>query len=131
MKNEQELYLYLVSNPTLFERYEDHEAALQLRLYELVDSALLEKESPVALMEDYLGLVYTGGSDVDSIVHFLMHTPHVQHAHHRLRDHWSSLDRSLPAMSLRHGGTTRAQARQVFETITLRSYLEVLSGVFN
>ena len=131
MHDATELQLYLVSNPVAFTRYEDHEAALQLRLYDLLETALNENENPVALIEDALGLTYTGGPDIDSLAQFLMQTPHVLQAHARLYDHWQAMDPELPEVSLRHATTTRAQATETFAQLTLRSYLETLSRIFN
>lgn len=131
MKNQQQLRLYLVSNPVPFKRFEDHEAALQIQLHELVQRAFEQKEDPVALIEEYLQVSYNGGDRAEDIANFLVNTPQVVHAMHTLKDNWDQMDESLPEDSLMFGATTRDEAVQAFSEITLRNYLETLSTVYD
>ena len=131
MKNQQQLRLYLVSNPKPFKRFEDHEAALQIQLHEMVERAIREKEDPIALIEEYLETTYNSGETVEDIANFLANTPQMVHAMHTLKDNWDQLDETLPEDSLMYGGTTRDEAVQAFSEITLRNYLETLSTVYN
>jgi len=131
MKNQQQLRLYLVSNPVPFKRFEDHEAALQIQLHELVQRAIEQKEDPVALIEEYLQVNYNGGDRPEDIANFLAGSPQMVHAMHTLKDNWDQLDETLPEDSLMYGGTTRDEAVQAFSEITLRNYLETLSTVYD
>lgn len=126
-----QLRLYLVSNPTPFKRFEDHEAALQIQLHELVEKAIKDKEDPVALMEAYLQTNYNGGDTVEDMANYLANTPQMVHALHTLKDNWDQMDETLPEDSLMYGGTTRDEAVQAFSEITLRNYLEALTGIYN
>ncbi len=126
-----QLRLYLVSNPTPFKRFEDHEAALQIQLHELVEKAIKDKEDPVALMEEYLQTNYNGGDTVEDMANYLANTPQMVHALHTLKDNWDQMDETLPEDSLMYGGTTRNEAVQAFSEITLRNYLEALTGIYN
>ena len=131
MHSEQELQLYLVSNPSAFERFEDHEAALQIQLHDLVAHAMEEGENLVALIEDYLNIGYTGGSALEDVAYFIEATDKMQFAMHALKEHWDTMDSSLPEESVRFSSTTRKQATAIFSEISLRSYLEALSNVTN
>ena len=131
MKNHRQLRLYLVSNPKPFKRFEDHEAALQIQVHELIERAVKEKEDTIALIEEYLQLNYTGGNRPEDIASFLLNTDQMIHAMHTLKDNWDQLDESLPEDSLMYGGTTRDEAVQAFSEITLRNYLETLSTVYD
>lgn len=131
MKNQQQLRLYLVSNPKPFKRFEDHEAALQIQLHELVQRAIEQKEEPIVLIEEYLQVSYNGGDRPEDIANFLAGSPQMVHAMHTLKDNWDQLDESLPEDSLMFGATTRDEAVQAFSEITLRNYLETLSTVYD
>lgn len=132
MKNENQLWLYLVSNPVPFERFEDHEAGLQIQLYELIERAVENGEDPVMLIEEILGITFWGGETTEEIGHFLVNTEHLYHAMHQLRENWNEMDDTLPEESLEYSsGTTKEQATQLFTEINLRTYLEALSNVFN
>ena len=131
MTNRRELILYLVSNPSPFDRFEDHQAALHIRLHELVENAIQEKEDPVALIREYLQVDYNGGSSKEDIADFLISSHQVIHAMHTLKDSWADFDKNAPEDSLVYGSaTTREQAVETFAEITLRSYLEALSSVY-
>ena len=131
MKNQQQLRLFLVSNPKPLKRFEDHEAALQIQLHELVERAIEQKEDPVALIEEYLQVNYNGGDRPEDIANYLVNSPQMVHAMHTLKDNWDQLDETLPEDSLMYGGTTRDEAVQAFSEITLRNYLETLSTIYN
>ncbi|MCS5613087.1 MAG: hypothetical protein NZ961_21865, partial [Candidatus Poribacteria bacterium] len=68
----------MVTNTKPFERYVDHEAALYIQLYQLVEHAFAKGENPIALIEDYLELVYTEGKSVAEIADFLANTDKMQ-----------------------------------------------------
>jgi hypothetical protein len=131
MKDENQLRLYLVSNPTPFIRQEDHEAALQIEVYEMVERAIDAKENPIALIEAYLQVSYNEGDTTEDIANFIINCPQMVHAMHHLKDNWDEMDDTLPEVSLKHSSTSREQAVQVYYETTLRSYLEALSGVYN
>jgi len=130
MTNEKELFLYLVSNPKPFTRYENHEAALQIQLHELVERAIQNKENPIALIEFYLGITYNEGHTVADMANFIANSGQMRHALHQLKENWAELDDSLPGESLRFGGTSKEQAIQTFTQIALQTYLEALSGIY-
>jgi hypothetical protein len=131
MKDESQTRLFIVTNPIKFVRYEDHEAALQLQLYDLIERAIEEKEDPIALIEGYLGMVYNGGQNIADIASFLLNTDHVNHAMHLLRENWQHKDSSLPDESLLYGGeVNRDEAVGIYSGLTLRTYLETLSRVY-
>lgn len=129
MKNDTQLRLFLVSNPIAFSRYEDHEAALQIQLQELIEKAISDGENVIALIETYLGISYPSGNSLQEMADFLTHTDQMNFALHGLRENWDKMDESLPKDSLMYGGVTQEQAVQVFSEIDLRTYLEALSDV--
>lgn len=131
MKTEAQLRVYLVANPVPFKRYEDHEAALQIQLYDLIERAIEEKENPVALIEDNLGITYTGSDNIDDIASFLLATDQMSYAMNDLKDNWYHLDESQAADSLLYNaGIDRADAVRIFSEITLRNYLENLATLY-
>jgi hypothetical protein len=121
--------LYMVSNPVAFTRYEDHEAAIFIQLHELIERAFAEGEDPVTLIESYLETVYTGGNTTNEIANFLMQSDKMTLAMWTLKESWSNLDESIPGDSLMYGGIEKKEAIQLYAEITLRTYLEVLTGV--
>ncbi len=129
MKNDSQLKLFLVDNPVPFSRYEDHQAALHIQLYRLVEEAVWEGEKPTALIEDYLGVTYHSGETISEVANYILHTDQMQFALHLLRDNWQALDDNLPEDSKMYGGVSKAVARQIFSEIDLRTYLEALSGI--
>jgi hypothetical protein len=132
MKDEGQTRLFIVSNPIAFFRYEDHEAALHFQLYDLIEGAIAEKEDPIALIESYLGVAYNGGQSIADIASYLLNTDQVNHAMHLLRERWQHLDSSIPAESISQGGeVSREDAVRIFSELTLRTYLETLSRVYN
>ena len=131
MKNEKELVFYLATNKHPFTCFEDHRAALEIRMHELVEVAFQEQEDPIALIESSLGITYNEGETIEEITHFLINTDHHTHSMSNLQEAWSLIDENLPSESLIHSGTTEEDAVRVFPTITLRSYLESLSKVFD
>jgi hypothetical protein len=131
MKDENQLRLFLVSNPSPFLRYEDHEAALQIGIHEMVERAIESKENPIALIEQYLQVVYNGGDTPEDIANFIINCHQMVHTMHKLKDNWDEMDDTLPEVSLKHSATSREQAVQVYYETTLRSYLEALSGIYN
>ena len=131
MQNQHQLRLYLVSNPVAFKRFEDHEAALQIQIHELVEKAIETKDDPVVLIQEYLQTSYIGEDTVEGFANFIICSGQMTHAMFNLRDNWDEMDESLPEVSLRYSNTSRKQATQVFYEITLRSYLEALSMVYD
>ena len=127
MQNEAEAKLYMVTNPIAFKRFEDHEAAIFIKMHELIERAIKEKEKPIALIENYLNITYTGGESVNDIANFIIQTDKMVSAMWTLKESWDQLDETLPQDSLMYGGLGKDEARQVYTEITLRSYLETLS----
>lgn len=132
MKTQTELKLYLVSNPVAFARYEDHEAAIQIMVHELVESSIAEGENPIALIEDYLGIAYDRGDTVLDITAFLIQSDPMKQALYRLRESWDQMDSSAPEESLLYSnGLSREEVVRTFSQITLRTYLEALALQYN
>ncbi|MEQ3656490.1 MAG: hypothetical protein ABNH00_11555 [Dokdonia sp.] len=128
MPNDVSATLFLVTNTKPFERYEDHEAALYIHLYELVEHAFAKGDNPIALIEDYLELVYTEGKSVAEIANFLANTDQMQLALWTLKERWDTLDETAPQDSLLYGsGMGKEEAIQLYSEITLRTYLEALA----
>lgn len=121
--------LYMVHNPVTFTRFEDHEAAIFIQLHELIDRAFAEGDDPIALIETYLETIYTGGKQTSEIASFLMQSDRMVLALWTLKESWDNLDDAIPADSLLYGGMEKKEALQLYAEITLRTYLEVLSGV--
>ena len=128
MPNDTSAKLYMVTNTKPFERYEDHEAALYIQLHQLVEHAFAKGDNPIALIEDYLELVYTEGKTVAEIADFLAQTDKMQLALWTLKESWDKLDESTPQDSLLYGnGMDKEEAIQLYSEITLRTYLEALA----
>jgi len=121
--------LYMVSNPVAFTRYEDHEAAIFIQLHELIERALAEGEDPIVLIESYLETIYVGGRTTNEIANFLMQNDKMTLAMWTLKESWSNMDESIPGDSLMYGGMEKKEAIRLYSEITLRTYLEVLTGV--
>lgn len=126
MKNENQLRLFMVNNPVPFTRYEDHVAGIYLQLFDLVEAAIEEKENPIALIEEYLGVSYNMDNSIIEITSFLFHTGEMTSALHELKENWQGLDETLPEDSLMFGGVSQQEARGVYTETTLRTYLEAL-----
>lgn len=131
MTSESQVRLYAVSNPVAFTNYHDHEAALFIRMHELIGDSLEQGENPVGMIEDYLGISYNSGESVEEIAAFLFQTGAMEKALWDLKDNWSVFDPSLPEGSLVHGGTPREESVAIYQEITLKSYLETLSTIFD
>ena len=128
MPNDTSTKLFMVTNTKPFERYEDHEAALYIQLHQLVEHAFVKGENPIALIEDYLELVYTEGKSVGEIADFLANTDKMQLALWTLKERWDTLDETAPQDSLLYGsGMDKEEAIQLYSEITLRTYLEALA----
>ena len=128
MPNDTSTKLFMVTNTKPFERYEDHEAALYIQLHQLVEHAFAKGENPIALIEDYLELVYTEGKSVAEIADFLANTDKMQLALWTLKESWDKLDETVPQDSLLYGsGMDKEEAIQLYSEITLRTYLEALA----
>ena len=127
MPNREDATLYMVRNPTPFSRFEDHEAAIFLQLHELIERAIEEGENPIALIEGYLNVVYTGGNAVDEIAAFLLQTDAMVISLWSLQERWRNFDESLPETSIMYGGMEQKEALQLYSEITLRTYLEIVS----
>jgi len=128
MPNDTKAKLFMVTNTKPFERYEDHEAALYIQLHQLVEHAFAKGENPIALIEDYLELVYTEGKSIAEIADFLANTDKIQLALWTLKESWDKLDDSAPQDSLLYGnGMDKEEAIQLYSEITLRTYLEALA----
>lgn len=128
MPNDTKAKLFMVTNTKLFERYEDHEAALYIQLHQLVEHAFAKGENPIAHIEDYLELVYTEGQSIAEIANFLANTDKMQLALWTLKESWDKLDDSAPQDSLFYGSEMdKEKAIQLYSEITLRTYLEALT----
>ena len=132
MPNDTSAKLFITTNTKAFERYEDHEAALYIQLHELVEHAFAKGDNPIALIEDYLELVYTEGKSVAEIADFLANTDKMQLALWTLKESWDKLDETAPQDSLLYGsGIDKEEAIQLYSEITLRTYLEALAQFKN
>lgn len=132
MPNSNSATLFMTTNPKKFERFEDHEAALYIQLHQLVEHAFAKGENPIALIENYLELVYTEGQSVAEIADFLANTDTMQLALWTLKESWDKLDESTPQDSLLYGaGISKDEAVQLYSEITLRTYLEALAQFKN
>lgn len=135
MKNEAQARLFSVGvwRDFKYKRYEDHEAAIHSKLYDLVEDAINEKENPKALIEDFLAAPYSGGDTVDEMVNFLCNSHHMIHAFGTLKENWNNLDENAPEDSLLYA-TSDVDGQKAFgiylET-TLRNYLESLSQIYH
>jgi len=119
--------LFMVSNPSKFERFEDHEAGIFIQLHELIEQARAMGENPIALIEEYLEVVYNEGNTIDEIASFLLETDKMQTALWTLKESWDKMDDSLPTSSIMYGGMDKEEAVQLYSETTLRSYLEALA----
>ena len=131
MKTEKQLRLYMVTNPVPFSNFDDHEAALYIHLHELIEQSIEEGEDPRAMIEDFLGITYYGGESVEEMAAFLFNTGAMEKALWDLRDNWANLDPSLPEDSIMYGGVAKDEALSIFQEITLQSYLESMSAIFD
>ena len=132
MPDASSVKLFITTNTKAFERYEDHEAALYIQLHELVEHAFAKGDNPIALIEDYLELVYTEGKSVAEIADFLVNTDKMQLALWTLKESWDKLDETAPQESLLYGsGIDKEEAIQLYSEITLRTYLEALAQFKN
>ncbi|WP_346881275.1 hypothetical protein [uncultured Algibacter sp.] len=127
MPDDNSAILFMTTNTKAFERYEDHEASIYMQLHDLVEQAFANGENPMALIEDYLELVYTEGQSVKEIADFLAHTDKMQLALWTLKESWDNMDTSVPDNSLMYGGMEKEEAIQLYSEITLRTYLEALA----
>ena len=119
--------LFMVSNPSKFERFEDHEAGIFIQLHELIEQAKAMGENPIALIEEYLEVVYNEGNTTDEIASFLLETNKMQTALWTLKECWDKMDDSLPTSSIMYGGMDKEEAVKLYSETTLRSYLEALA----
>ncbi len=119
--------LFMVSNPSKFERFEDHEAGIFIQLHELIEQARATGEDPIALIEEYLEVIYNDGTSTEEIASFLLETDKMQTALWTLKESWDKMDDSLPTNSLMYGGMDKEDAVQLYSETTLRSYLEALA----
>ncbi|UII32267.1 hypothetical protein LVD17_00250 [Fulvivirga ulvae] len=131
MTTESQVRLYAVSNPVAFTNYNDHEAALFIRLHELIAASLEQGENPIGMIEDYLGITYNSGESVEEIATFLFQSGAMEKALWDLKDNWSVFDPSLPEASLVRGGLPQSEGLAIYQEITLKSYLETLSTIFD
>lgn len=124
--------LFMTTNTKKFERFEDHEAALYIQLYELVAQALAMGDDPMALIENYLEITYTEGQSASEIADFLAQTDKMQVALWALKESWNNLDESAPQDALLYNtGMDKDAAIQLYSEITLQRYLEALSQFKN
>ena len=131
MPDDTSAILFMVTNTKTFERYEDHEAAIYMQLHHLVEQSLANGENPMALIEDYLEIVYTEGKSVTEIADFLAHTDKMQLALWTLKESWGKMDEFVPENSIIYGGIEKEEAIQLYSEITLRTFLEALAQHHN
>ncbi len=128
MSDDASAILFMVNNSVLFERFEDHEAAIHFHIHQLVEQAIASGESPVALVEDYLDISYTDGSNPHEISDFLLQSDVMQSALGNLKENWHQKSTDLPDEGLLFGqGIAQNEILERYSKITLRSYLETLS----
>lgn len=127
MRNPGQLRLFMVSNPTPFTRYEDHQAAIYMKIHDLVEQAFEQKEDPVALACEYLGTWYPFDHSTDELTAFLFESGEMTTALKELEENWHALDDTVPETSLLYGGVSRAEARDIYTQTTLRTFLEALT----
>jgi hypothetical protein len=126
MPTRADAILYMVSNPVPFKNYDDHEAGIYIQLHELIERAIAEGENPILLIEEYLGIVHSGGTTIEEIAAFFFNTDKMVQALWTLQEHWDTIDETLPKDSLMYGGIDTEEATQLYSEITLRSYLDML-----
>lgn len=132
MKDEQQLRLFMVRNAASFACFEDHKAALEMQLYQLIENAIKEKENPIVLIEQYLQMSYHGSENIEDVVNFLIDTHYFTHSMYQLEDNWAAYDPTIPnETSILFGGVSKETAVTLFAERTLRSYLETLSMIYN
>ena len=127
MSGDVKARLFMVSNPSKFERFEDHEAGIFIQLHELIEQARTMGEDTIALIEEYLEVIYNDGTSTEEIASFLLETDKMQTALWTLKESWDKMDDSLPTDSLMYGGMNKEDAVQLYSETTLRSYLEALT----
>lgn len=131
MKDEVEATLFAVTNPVPFTSYEDHETAIYLRLYELVEDAEAAGEHPLHLIEGMLEEPLPCGEDISQLADVLYHSGPMSRALGVLQEHWAHLDPEAGTASRRYRGASQTLTEQVYAETTLRSYLETLATRFN
>jgi hypothetical protein len=131
-KNEMQAHLFGVGEVDL-KSFEEHEVEIQNQLYYLVQYALEEKEDPIALIEDFLHVQYTGGDTINEFVTFLCNTHFMVHAFDILKENWNNLDESVPGDSLLYANAELNEQKgfSIYLDRTLRSYLESLSQIYH
>lgn len=123
--------LFMVHNPVPLQNYEDHQAALCIQLHELVIRSRAEGENPIALVEDYLGVYYNEGATPEEITSFLINQDVMIRAFSILRSNWKSFNPNVKSESITERGLSKEEYMERYAEITLRTYLETLSNVFN
>lgn len=130
MRDDKQLRLFVVSNPTAFKRFEDHLAAIEIQLFTLVEKAIEDKETPSQLIEDYLGVYLWGKPTPEELVGQIMNSFQMQAALEQLEENWESKDDSLTdSLNYRTGSVTKEQAFEAYGYQSLRNYLEVLAEI--
>ena len=132
MRTSAELALFGVSNPDEFDRMEDHRAAIELRIDELVEQSIESEEDPILLIESYLNLSYMGGLTAQQIADFIINSEPMISAMSTLKDNWSTYDPNKPkSMLTLISTTTKEESVEIYSQMTLRAFLEALSDHFN
>jgi len=120
--------LFMVANALPFDNYQDHYAGISLRVLELMEIALDQGESPIALMEDYLQVYYMGDDRLQTMADFLMQQDQMLTVLQTLKSRWNSYDPNQEEDGLLYGsGISKEDATLRYSSVTFRSYLEVLS----
>jgi hypothetical protein len=126
MPDNNSAILFMTTNAHPFTRFEDHEAGIHVQLHTLVELSKESGENPIGLIEDYLGITYTDGTDIEEIANFLIYTDRMQNALWSLEERWKDKTDIKTEASLLQQGMSDEKARELYTQITLRVYLEAL-----
>ncbi|WP_241479982.1 hypothetical protein [Kordia jejudonensis] len=128
MSGDTSAILFMVENPSPFKQYEDHEAAIYITIHLLIEDAILQGENPIAMIENYLNVVYNGGTTTGEITDYLIQTGSLQNALWELKEKWSELDTKINENSLMYSSLSKQNVTEIYAQRTLRTYLETLAG---
>lgn len=128
MDKDTSAILFMVENPTPFGRYEDHEAAIYITIHLLIEDAIQSEENPIAMIENYMNVVYTGGTTTGEITDYLIQTGSLQNALWGLKEKWDELDTKIDENSLIYSSMSKQKVTEIYAQRTLRTYLETLAG---
>ena len=131
MLDSSQVRLFTVSNPKAFENCDDHIAAVQIHVFEMVEKALENNEDVVLLIESYLQKPYNLGNSPQEYAQFIIASDQMSLAKQTLRENWSTFDPTLPEESYTIGGVGKNDAQLIYLETSLSSYLETLGNIYN